>query len=503
MTTDDTARYANWKAPAEDGQTLAWPAGRRLVDDTNANARSLSAAAGCRVQGVPVPELRRQMRAWIGHKDETQPLVATGHQTELYHPGVWVKDALTNAVADRLGGLAWHFAVDTDQPKHLAVRWPGTTRPITDDPALSAAEWSGLLVPPTPAHLSDLDADLSAAAAGWAFQPMLPGVLRTMRHLSLESESLSAAITHAQHALDWDLGLRHHVLLASPLMSAAPYLAFVHHVLARAPAFAEHYNRALAEYRVEAKIDSPTRPMPDLRVTGDKVEVPFWLDDLADGSRRRAAVRRDGDRLSLSAKGDAFALNATTEGHAAADGLGRWLSDRQLRLSPRALTLTTFLRLLVVDQFVHGIGGGRYDQVTDRVLSSFFGIDPPRFAVATATLIFPGAVGQPRVCPPCVAHEGHRLRHGLLGDSKREIVAAIAALPRRSLQRSMAFSNLRSALSAAAIDHPILLDWSDRYRRTQDRDREEQVLFDRELFYAVQPRERLAGMIDAFRRATR
>ena len=493
-----TDAYANWKAPAEDGQTLVWPDGPRLLADTLANAKALNAADSVRVQGVPVSELRRQMRAWIGHGDPAQPLVATGHQTELYHPGVWVKDALTNAVADKVGGVAWHFAVDTDQPKHLAVRWPGTTLPITDDPGASTAEWSGLLAPPTPAHLTEIDAALTAA--NWTFEPMLGGVLRTFRRLSLESESLSAAITHAQHAVDWELGLRHHVMLASPLMASAPYLMFVHHVLSRAPRFAEQYNAALADYRVGAKIDSPTRPMPDLRVTGDEIEVPFWLDDLSDGSRLRAAVRRGGDRLSLVAKGDAFALDGAADGPTAADALGRWLSDRQLRLSTRALTLTTFLRLLVVDQFVHGIGGGRYDQVTDRLLASHFGVTPPRFAVATATLIFPGAVGRTRVCLPCVAREGHALRHGLLGDRKREIVAAIAALPRRSLQRSMAFHNLHGALSAASIGSPVLRDWADRLRLSQEQDREEQVLFDRELFYPVQPRERLAGMIEQFRR---
>ena len=171
-------------------------------------------------------------------------------------------------------------------------------------------------------------------------------------------------------------------------------------------------------------------------------------------------------------------------------------ANAELRaLAPRALTLTTFLRLLVVDQFVHGIGGGRYDQVTDRLLVSHFGLTPPRFAVTTATLIYPGAAGQERVCVPCVKQEGHRLRHGLLGDRKRPILAAIDALPRRSLQRLMAFHNLHAALSAAAIDHPSLREWSEKYEMTLKAERAEQVLFDRELFYAVQTRQRLTDMV--------
>ncbi len=323
-------------------------------------------------------------------------------------------------------------------------------------------------------------------------------MLASLRRQSLDPVSLSAALTNAQHELDWDLGLRHRVLLASPLLASGPYLTFVHHVLARADRFAADYNAALAAYRAEAGIGSATRPMPDLRVTPGAVEVPFWFDDLTAAARSRARVVRHGDGWALAAGDDRFPLDAAAHGDAAADRLGGFLAARDLRLAPRALTLTTFLRLLVVDQFVHGIGGGRYDQVTDRLLSSHFGIDPPRFAVTTATLIFPGAVGQTRVCAPCVQQEGHKLRHDLLGDRKRQIVAAIDALPRRSVQRSLAFHNLHGALSAAAVDHPDLKAWADRYADTLRAEREEKVLFDRELFYALQTRDRLARMIGQY-----
>ena len=484
-------RYANWKAPSADGELLIWPPPAELLSQTTVNAAAL-AAEPARVQGVPIATLRHQMRQWLGHP-EGVPLVATGHQTELYHPGVWVKVVLINAAAERLGGSAVHFAVDTDQPKHLALRWPGGVVPITDDPAINTADWSGQLAPPTPVHV---DAVREAVAkADWPFQPMLTPVLDSLRRQAIDERPLSAVLTNAQHELDWDLGLRHRVLLASPLMTSGPYLTFVHHVLARADRFAADYNAALAEYRVETGISTPTRPMPDLRTTPASVEVPFWFDDLATGHRKRAEVVRDGDRWALAHGDDRFPLDPAADGSRAAEVLGEWLSGRALRLAPRALTLTTFLRLLVVDQFVHGIGGGRYDQVTDRLLVSHFGLTPPRFAVTTATLIYPGAAGQERVCVPCVKQEGHRLRHGLLGDRKRPILAAIDALPRRSLQRLMAFHNLHAALSAAAIDHPSLREWSEKYEMTLKAERAEQVLFDRELFYAVQTRQRLTDMV--------
>jgi hypothetical protein len=489
-------RYANWKAPSADGQLLVWPQTDTLLRETEANA-DLLAHSEARVQGMAVSELRKSVRSWLGHGD--QPLVATGHQTELYHPGVWVKDAAINAIAERVGGVGYHFAVDTDQPKHLSVRWPGSAIPITDDPEIASANWSGLLAAPTPAHLQRIAVALTAASSEWNFTPLLGQVLNSLRKSSLENMGLSAAVTAAQHELDWSLGLTHHAMLVSPLLFSQTYLIFVHHVLSRAGEFAADYNAALAEYRIEAGITSLMRPMPDLHVTPNAVEVPFWLDDLATGTRARAEVRRSGQSWVIAARGGEFELRPDGEAGSVAAELERWLRTHQLRFSPRALTLTTFLRLLVVDQFVHGIGGGRYDQVTDRLLVSHFQIDPPRFAIATGTLYFPGAVGRSRVCMPCVQQEGHRLKHDILGPRKREIVAGINAMPRKSMQRLLAFHNLHGALSAASVNHPALKEWSARFDLTQKHEREELVIFDRELFYAMQTKDRLTGLIEQTR----
>ena len=364
-------RYADWKAPAEDGGVLVWPEPDVLLRDTERNHRRLAAAESVRIQGVALPELRRRLRAWVGHAGDGRPLVAMGHQTELYHAGVWAKNALADAVATRLGGRAVQFAVDTDEPKHLTLKWPGGAQPITDDE--TPAEWAGLLAAPSPAHLARVGGVVSRAWAGWEFRPLLPEFLDSLRRLSPESPALPAALTNAMHALDWSLGLRQHAMLFSPLCTSEPYLLFAWHVLSRAGDFANDYNAALSEYRREHKVRTPGRPMPDLKVSADECEVPFWLDSLAAGTRTRAAVLRRGDRWVLRApapSGVELALRPEAASPAAAGELAGWLGTHDLRLAPRALTLTTVLRLLLADQFVHGIGGGRYDQVTDGLVST-------------------------------------------------------------------------------------------------------------------------------------
>ena len=326
---ESALRYPDWKAPAEDGTVLIWPDPARILEETRANLARLSNESRATIQNVPLNQVRKRLREFVGH-DDARPLLASGHQTELYHPGVWAKDALIQAAARRLDGAAYHIAVDTDAPKHLVLRWPaGGSAPVTDDPNLTTAAWSALLQPPTPAHVKWVAARSEEAARSWAFESLLPTVLDSLRRLALESHSLSSALTSAQHELDWALGLRHHALLASPLWVSEPFLLFAHHVLARAREFAAQDNTSLAEYRAAHGMRSAQRPMPDLFVSDESIEMPFWLDDLASGARSRPSVFRagEGSFVLQLLTGQTFTFDPTLDGWEAAHRLSRFLTS--------------------------------------------------------------------------------------------------------------------------------------------------------------------------------
>src|SRR5262249_4807134 len=154
--------------------------------------------------------------------DDAQPIIADGHQTELHHPGVWVKRVLSHFAASRLGAAAAHFGIDTDAPKHLNLRWLGGSVPITDDPRLSHGDWSGMLDAPTPMHLAQIEEQVGAIG-------VIPDFLVSLRRLAIEAPTLPPALTNAMHELDWSLGLRHHAYLASPIWSCSSFLTFAHH----------------------------------------------------------------------------------------------------------------------------------------------------------------------------------------------------------------------------------------------------------------------------------
>ena len=489
-------RYDRWKAPPADGQILIWPSPTDLLAEARENQRRLSSSE-ILIQNVPLSELRRQMRQWIGH-DDRLPLIATGHQAELHHPGVWVKNALIDAAARKVGGRAVHFAVDTDEPKHLSLRWPGGSAALVGELAAPLPEWSGLLPPPDADHLCRVEQSFTSAAAQWRFTPLVPDFLRLLGQLSTESSNLPQALTRSLQSLDRDLGLGYEAMTISPACSSQPYLAFVHHVLAHADQFASDYNEALEQYRAQNRIKAPGRPMPNLKLTPECCEVPVWLDSLVERTRSRACVIRSGDQWSIRAGDAEFRFDPAADGSTCASELSLWLRGQGLRLSPRALTLTCVLRLLVADQFVHGIGGGQYDQVLDALIARHWGLEPPTVSVTTATLFFPDALDEPRVCLRCIIQEGHRLKHGILGDEKLRLVEQIAALPRRSAQRSALFFRMHDKLTAAWAMPPVR-QWEQRLRQAEERAQVERVLFDRELFYAVQPRHRLTSLIDRYR----
>ena len=91
------------------------------------------------------------------------------------------------------------------------------------------------------------------------------------------------------------------------------------------------------------------------------------------------------------------------------------------------------------------------------------------------------------------------MRHGVLGERKHELVAAINEAPRRSLERSERFYRMQRELNAARQSNPAIETWEQRLRESEQADAEDAPLFDRELFYPLQSRERLATLIDRYR----
>ena len=92
-----------------------------------------------------------------------------------------------------------------------------------------------------------------------------------------------------------------------------------------------------------------------------------------------------------------------------------------------------YARLFLCDLFIHGIGGGKYDEVTDAIIRRYYGVEPPAYLVLSATLLLPLPHSS---ATPGDCHRLHREQRDLFYNPQRHLdedalaqpeVAALAA----------------------------------------------------------------------------
>jgi hypothetical protein len=166
------------------------------------------------------------------------------------------------------------------------------------------------------------------------------------------------------------------------------FACFVGAILERLPEFHATYNRAVADYRRAHGIKSRSHPVPDLATDGDWLEAPFWAWRRGQPRRGKLSVRPNRDAWHLRVGGETWPAIPCTN-MTAAVAAWRSLEAQGFKVRSRALTTTMFARLFLADLFVHGIGGGIYDALTDRIIEGFFDVPAPAFLILSATLLLP------------------------------------------------------------------------------------------------------------------
>jgi len=332
-----------------------------------------------------------------------RPLVMGGHQPELFHPGVWLKNFALDAYARRLGGTAINLVVDTDRCASTSVGVPVGT--------------------PREAHLETVPFDLPAPEMAWeergivdpecfaSFGGRVDRLLKSLEPDAIlrrwwplvveragESRRLGLAIAQARHMLEARMGLETLELPVSELVRLPTVMVFMGWLLAHAAPLHEAYNGALADYRRRHGVRGRARPMPDLTVQFDDtspgpwLEVPWRIWSKDDPRRRRVFANLDTAGMLILSDMETLRvelpISPETSPSRWVDALSR-LEEHQLRLRPRAILTTLVARMIVADVFVHGIGGAAYDLITDDIVRRLTGCDPPRHAVVSGTLRLP------------------------------------------------------------------------------------------------------------------
>ena len=411
------------QVPTEDGAVLAEPALSAVGGLVAANARQF-AASTVRILGRPLAELRREARQQVlaaaanylraaGEPVPVlgdQPLLLAGHQPELFHPGVWFKNFALNGLARQHGLIPLNLVVDNDTAKSTALRLPHVGDGAAHLETLQF-DWWAREVPYEERRIHDeeLFATLPERAAAitrnWPFRPMLGDywaeVLRQAQRTPLLGERCAAA----RRTLERRWGCANLELPVSGLAQTPAFAWYAVHLLSDVERFHEIYNSAVRDHRRRHDIHSKNHPVPDLVRRDDWFETPLWAWRTGQSERQRLFARVRAGQIELSAGAEAWPTLPTDP--TAAVAAYQQLHQQGYKVRPRALSMTLFARLFVAELFVHGIGGGKYDELTDAILRRAYGVEPPVFLVLSAT------VRLPLLTHPVTAQDRRRLARQL------------------------------------------------------------------------------------------
>jgi hypothetical protein len=328
--------------------------------------------------------------------DPDAPIIMAGHQPALFHPGVWFKNFALSELAQSTGAVAVNLVVDNDVSSGSHLRVP------TIDPDTGAAVYrtvayddAGGGIPFEQTTIRDLDQfdqfdqEVANTIRPLVRDPSVTELWKYARAAIARCGVAGCALAQARHGLEGSLGLKTLEVPLGVVCRSTSFAQFVLSILDELPRFQRCYNAAAKRYRLAHGIRSSAHPVPDLAVRDQWFEAPFWIYGDDSPARRPVWVCRRSDELILSdLSGRELRLDSRFP-RLAAERLAAHASPN-FKLRPRALLTTMYARLVLSDLFLHGIGGGKYDQLSDLISQEFFGFPPPRFMVISATIQLPG-----------------------------------------------------------------------------------------------------------------
>lgn len=410
-------QYRRFRAPKQDGSALVDPAGADLLELVRAN-RSSRPQDQIEFFGRTVGELAQLARKSLvlaateftatfcdtlptGRTSEATPLILSGHQPELFHPGVWFKNFMLDALAKQIGGVGVHLLIDSDLCRDTSVRVPtgSVSSPRVETVAYDERlhdlpyEERKLENPELLSSFGNRVAEAMGPLINWSGDapPLAVSMTSDLASCARATENLGEALSQARRLVEQRWGSQTLELPLSHVCDGEVFQWFALWLLTRAPNVRAAYNGALNEYRTAHGLRNNAQPLPDLAEMDGSVESPLWVWTKKDPIRRPLFVKQQEDNLLLS-NGAGGNWSVSLPGEYNEDSIPRlWaeLTDTGLKIRSRALVTTLFARMFLCDLFLHGIGGSKYDEVTDQIAVRLWGIKPPAYATLTATLHLP------------------------------------------------------------------------------------------------------------------
>jgi hypothetical protein len=313
-------------------------------------------------------------------------IIQTGHQPDFYHPGVLVKYILLDSLVKKLKCVGLNTIVDSDICDSFSLDLSNN-----DNGEQNSAISFRPLEKPVPYETIDSPDEEELKSFFKSIENILtPSIYkkirenfkewqRALKKYPLENGSdISSFFTASKRSFLGEGNCSFYEIPLSQLSQTEEFLSFFLHLVNHRKKFAQIYNSRLCEYRKAHKLRYNANPFPDLLITEDSVELPFWF---LEGDKRGDLKVKEisGEEILFSGNTELLRLSAKNS----KDPLLSIYTLKNIR--PKAIPQTIFYRMFLSDIFIHGIGGAKYDTITDSIIKDFFNVTPPDYITVTMT----------------------------------------------------------------------------------------------------------------------
>lgn len=443
-----------------------------------------------------------------------ETVVATGHQPVWHHCGIWIKSLACSKLARSLKGAGVHVVLDHDIRSTTltipAVQPNGTWGSVPYDLAPGAPEVPLELQRPQDGAVGRFLKDVLRADSGqfcntvWGERSLSETVWWD------PSWNMGDVVTWLQGILSTTLGLADLAYLpVSRLSGTGAFADFLASVLTDPTRFAQCYNEVVAG-SAHHRRGRPGNAICPLEVDHHRrqTELPFWLVRAGQG---RTSLRVHADEKAtvglLTKAGEVGRL--PTGAYSDTQQALQQLERSGWAIRPKAVSLTLFLRLYLADWFIHGVGGARYEAITDHLMHEFYCLPVRPYGMITCTALLPRCRWHEEpVDASLTQHRSHHLWHNpevsfgepgcwpapvryLVGEKRREVArAGDRAVPddqRKAAWKSILAINQRLRDYARRQAAPGI----ETMTLTEDDQTSQRIRGSREYFFGLFPEEKL------------
>lgn len=412
-----------FKIPQKNKQIFLSPSGDKIGTLLEENKKIFSQYS-FKILNQPFMEVRENSRKGavkealkfskkIGHdigekiKPAYQYIIQSGHQPVFFHPGMWIKNIFLNELLkspllDKSLGL--NIILDNDICKDLNL-----SLPVLSSNGDLKLEKVNFLFSALAPNLPFEECPFPSLKLITTFTQDIINILKSLESENkdvlnnfknftrcLKNSSRLCSQNYKESNLGEFLGLARRLyeqeinsayleIPFSKICNSDEFLSFFLEIIKNIKSFSKIYNNKLDEYRKLFKIRNWVQPSPNLMIKESLIEAPFWI--WREGDQRKKIfiiIEEEGNYLYNDSYGKIFLIEK--DSLKSLSSLKTFLKKKKLKIRPKALLLTLYNRLFISDLFIHGLGGAKYDLVTDEIIREFFKAEPPHFLIASCTL---------------------------------------------------------------------------------------------------------------------